>query len=200
MKTEKAVVGELWRFQGGNIWVGSWRTSRSSLGRVEEITRRKHSTYTAKTPAWNDPAQSDNSQQVHWTNSQTVQLGASTVNSRKLGTMFPVWLQVKASPKEDLVQGGAGRSEPAAMTLWRSLQADGMKDSCRGSQPVLAGPSFFPLFPQLFFPTVGLAHQRAPLDAWLQTHSADSYSEERAYQRPLMSFPFVAPSGTGHAS
>lgn len=140
-------------------------------------------------------SQTTASRSVGITNS--VELGASTVNSRKLGTTFPVWLQVRAGPKEDLVQGGAARSEPAAMTLWRSLQADRIKDRCRGAQPVLACPTFFPVFFQFFFPNVSLAHQRAPQDAWQQTHRADRYPE--LYQRPLMSFPFVAPSGTNHA-
>lgn len=68
-------------------------------------------------------------------------------------------------PKEDHVQGVAGRSEAAAITLWGSFRADRMRDTCAGAQAVLACPSFFPLSLQLFLPAVGRAHQQAPPDA-----------------------------------
>lgn len=63
------------------------------------------------------------------------------------------------------------------------------------AQTVLACPSSVPLL-QPFFPTVALADH---LDAWQQTPSGESYSEETANQRPRPSSPCRALLGSGHA-
>lgn len=62
-------------------------------------------------------ARSENSKQLSGAKLQGAVLDGSTVNSSKLGTIGPVWSLVRAGPKEELVQGQGGRSEPAAVPL-----------------------------------------------------------------------------------
>lgn len=117
----------------------------------------------------------------------------STPVSGELYSLYGSELDL-AGPKEELKASMGGSSEPASCHYsWRSFQADGLTDRCRGAQAGLARPSSFSCLHQLFLTTRGPARQQeALLDARQQIHRGNSYWEKTAYLRPLTGFPSAA--------